>query len=93
MKEKGKIFEEDSRYHQCNREMWVTVLFFVINILIMGGLSVLIGYNVPGEEVKLIAGFPDWFFYGAIVGWVVLCFVVYFMVKFFYKDMSLNKEE
>ncbi|WP_408010085.1 YhdT family protein [Pseudalkalibacillus sp. A8] len=86
-------FKEDRRFRQCTKEMWMTILFFIFNLLVTGGISLWIGYNKPVSEVDIVMGFPDWFFYGGIVGWFLLMIGAYFMVKLFFKDMSLEAEE
>jgi hypothetical protein len=60
-------FEEDPRYRQCNREALISVAVFLVSFVIIGGVSLLLGYGKPGDEIRLVAGFPAWFFYGAMV--------------------------
>lgn len=82
-------FKEDSRFKQCNKEMIYTIIFFLINVLLVGGIS-LLAYNKPANELIFIAGFPAWFFYGCLIGSVILCILTGVMVKFLFKDMSLD---
>ncbi|MDD9311832.1 YhdT family protein [Cytobacillus firmus] len=86
-------FIEDSRYSQCTREMWATVVLFVINILLVGGVSLWLGLNKTADSMTYILGFPAWFFWGGIMGTAIFCILPYFMIKFFYKDMSIEAED
>lgn len=83
-------FEEDDRYPQCTKEMWLTVAFFVLNVLIAGGLAVLLGYGKPPEEVRLVAGLPVWYWYSGVIASVVLIILAFLMVKLFFREMPLG---
>lgn len=85
--------EEDDRYRQCSKEMWLTVAFFVVNVLVTGGLALALGYGKPGEEVRLVAGLPVWFWYSGVVGSIVLIILAVLMVKIFFKEMPLGAED
>ncbi|WP_085507170.1 YhdT family protein [Thalassobacillus devorans] len=93
MQRENEEFVEDPRFRQCTKEMWATLGLFVINILIVGGVAIGIGLNKSAESMNYILGFPAWFFWGGIIGSSVFCVLPYFMVKFFYKDMSIEAEE
>jgi len=86
----NKSFNDDPRYKQCNKEALVTVGIFIANIILIGVIPMLIGYNVPGDQVNIILGFPDWFFYGCIVGLIALSLLIILVVKIFFKDMDLD---
>lgn len=88
-----ETFTEDSRFAQCNKEMYLTFGLFGVHILLVGGLSFLIGLNKPAESMSYIFGLPAWFFWGGIVGTIVFCILPYFMVKIFFKDMSIEAED
>ena len=83
-------FEEDPRYRQCNREALISVAVFLVSFVIIGGVSLLLGYGKPGDEVRLVAGFPAWFFYGAVVGGIVIALLPIPVVLFFFKEMSIE---
>ena len=86
-------FVEDRRFAQCNKEMFATLWLFVINIVLVGGVAFLIGLNKSADSMSYILGFPAWFFWGGLVGTFVFCSLPYFMIKFFYKDMSIEAED
>lgn len=84
---------EDSRYVQCTKEMFMVLGFFVINLIVVIGLAMGVGLNKTSEEVNLIWGFPDWFFWSGIIGSIIMIVLTFLMVKIFFKDMSLESEE
>ncbi|MET3699799.1 uncharacterized membrane protein YhdT [Bacillus oleivorans] len=86
-------FIEDKRFAQCTKEMWATIGLFVINILLVGGVSLLIGFNKTADSMSYILGFPAWFFWGGIIGTLIFCILPYFMIKYFYKDISIEAED
>lgn len=86
-------FVEDKRFKQCTKEMWITLGLFVINIVIVGVVSLWIGLNKSADSMSYILGFPAWFFWGGLVGTGIFCILPYFMVKFFFKDMSIEAED
>ncbi len=90
---RGESFREDSRYRQCNREFAAVLGFFVVNLLLVCGVSMVLGYNVPAEEVQLIAGFPLWFFFGGVVGSLILIVLPVFLIRYFFEEMPLGTEE
>lgn len=83
-------FEEDSRYRQCNKEALLSVAVFVLSFIIIGGVAMLLGYGKPANEIQLILGFPAWFFYGVIVGGIIISIVPIFVVKYSFKEMSIQ---
>jgi len=87
---KKEIVKEDKRFKQCNKEVVYTIVFFIFNILLVFGLTFPFGYNVEASEIKLVAGFPKWYFYGVVISTGLLCISTYLMVKFLFKDMSLD---
>ncbi|SFD88367.1 Uncharacterized membrane protein YhdT [Lentibacillus persicus] len=90
VKEKMK---DDARFKQCNKEFMYTFTFFVFNILLVFGLTFPLGYNVDASEIKLVLGFPQWYFYGVIVSFILLSISTFLMVRFLFKEMSLEGYE
>lgn len=85
-------FKEDPRFKQCNRELWYTLALFVINVVIVGGTALAMGYNKPADEVTMVWGFPAWFFWGGLIGSLVFCILPVLMVKYLFKEMSIEAE-
>ncbi|MFD1779229.1 DUF997 family protein [Fredinandcohnia salidurans] len=93
MDSKESIIVEDRRFKQCTKEMWLVLGLFVINLIVVGIPAIALGLNKPSADVTFILGFPAWFFWGGIVGSLIICILPLFMVKFFFKDMSIEAEE
>src|SRR5699024_11247471 len=74
---KKEIVKEDKRFKQCNKEVVYTIVFFIFNILLVFGLTFPFGYNVEASEIKLVAGFPKWYFYGVVISTGLLCISTY----------------
>lgn len=93
MDSKESIIVEDRRFKQCTKEMWLVLGLFVINLIVVGIPAIALGLNKPSSDITFILGFPAWFFWGGIVGSLIICILPLFMVKFFFKDMSIEAEE
>ena len=83
-------FEEDPRYRQCNREALISVAVFLVSFVIIGGVSLLLGYGKPADEISLIVGFPTWYFYGVVVGGILIALLPIPVVLLFFKEMSIE---
>lgn len=92
-REDAVLNEEDERYRQCSNEVWLTVAFFIVNVLVVGGLAVSVGYGRPAEEVRLVAGLPVWYWYSGVVGSIALIVLAFLMIKLFFKEMPLDAVE
>lgn len=86
-------FEEDPRFKQCNKEFFMVLGLFVVNIIVVAVPAVILGYNKPAAEISFIFGLPAWFFWGGIVGSLIFIVVSILMVRLFFKDMSLEAED
>jgi uncharacterized membrane protein YhdT len=47
------------------------------------------GFN---GNLGTVLGFPGWFFYSVILGWVLCSIVTYFVVKNFFKEEEYENE-
>ena len=86
-------FEEDPRFKQCNREFYIVLVLFVVNILLVSVPAMALGQNKSADEISFVLGLPAWFFWGGIVGSLVFIVLSILMVRFFFKDMSLEAED
>lgn len=93
MKQTEDHLVEDSRFAQCNVEMRAVLGLFALNIILMGVVPMVIGLNKSASSMSFIFGFPDWFFWGCIVGALGFSILPYFVVKYFFKDMSIEAED
>lgn len=90
---KNENFNEDKRFAQCTKEMWATLGLFVVNVILVGGISLAMGSHKSAASMTYIFGFPAWFFWGGIVGTGIFCILPYVMIKLFFKDMSIEAED
>lgn len=86
-------FEVDPRYRQANKEALVAFLYWVLYFIVISVVALTIGLHKPAGDVTFIFGFPTWFFWSAGVATAVLCIVPYFVVRFFYRDYSLDADD
>ena len=82
---------EDPRYAQANKEALIAIGLFVLNIIWWFAFAYGLGSGSP-KEYTYIMGFPAWFFWSVIGGYVVFSILTWVMVRFFYKDMPLDGE-
>ncbi len=84
-------FREDPRYRQANREALFGLLLFILNFVWWFACAYGPGSR-PVHEYTYILGFPAWFFYSAILGYVVFTALAWLMVRYLFKDMPLDGE-
>ncbi|MDO4988735.1 MAG: YhdT family protein [Synergistes sp.] len=51
------------------------------------------GFGDDASQYEYICGFPEWFFYSCIVGYVGISFILWAAVHFFFSDIPLNGED
>ncbi|MGG2014760.1 YhdT family protein [Bacillus sp. S10(2024)] len=83
---------EDPRFRISHREALIGLGLAVINFLIWYGFAYGLGSGNP-KEYTYILGFPAWFFYSCIVGFVVMVLLIVFVVRFVFQDVSFDEEE
>ena len=86
-----KTLQQDWRYAQANKEallsLGIYALYFVWWYVCAYGL----GAGNP-DDYTYIFGLPAWFFLSCIAGYPLLSFILWVIVKFFFKDMPLDDE-
>ncbi|WP_080875468.1 YhdT family protein [Oceanobacillus timonensis] len=82
----------DQRYKTANREAWIGMGLVIFNFIWWYGFAYGLGSKSP-EDYHYIFGFPAWFFFSCILGFIIMMILTVFVVKFFFKDMSLETEE
>ena len=81
----------DPRFKIAHREALIGVVLAIVHFIWWFGFAHGLG-SKPVEEYSYILGFPDWFFYSCIVGFILVAITVIFLVKFVLKDVSLEEE-
>ncbi|GGH67974.1 sodium:pantothenate symporter [Compostibacillus humi] len=84
--------QTDPRFRIAHREALIGCGLAVINILWWYGFAYGLG-SKPPEQYTYILGFPAWFFYSCIGGFVLMVVLVVFVVKFMLKEVPLDDEE
>ena len=90
MENEKKVFIEDPRYKQCNKEALMGLGLGIMNLI----WWFVFGYGLgskPPEEYTYILGLPTWFFMSCVVGGILFTVLAIIMVNKFFKDMSLEK--
>ena len=81
----------DPRFKIAHREALIGVALASVHFIWWFGFAYGLG-SKPVEEYSYILGFPDWFFYSCIVGFILVAITVIVLVKFVLKDVSLEEE-
>ena len=81
----------DPRFKIAHREALIGVGLAILHFAWWYGFAYGLG-SKPVEEYTYILGFPDWFFYSCIVGFLLICVTVIILAKFILKDVSFEEE-
>lgn len=82
----------DPRFKIAHQEALIGVGLAITHFIWWFGFAYGLGSR-PVEEYSYILGFPDWFFYSCIVGFILICVTVIVLAKFVLKDVSFEEEE
>lgn len=83
-------FEMDERYAVCTRELWLSLAFFVVNVLVVFALAYGLGYQKSVEQLSYVFGFPTWFFWGGIVATIISSVGAILLVRFGFKEIPIT---
>ena len=87
---KGEPSSINKRFKIAHREAWIGLFLAIFNFLWWYGFAYGLGSSSP-EEYSFILGFPAWFFWSCIAGFIVMVILVILVVKFVLKDMPLDE--
>lgn len=79
----------NKRYRQADREALITLGVYVFFFLWWTFFAFGLGGGDP-EEYSYVMGMPAWFFYSCVAGYPVVTFVLWIVLKLFFKDMPLD---
>ena len=51
------------------------------------------GFGSDPSKYKYVFGFPEWFFYSCIVGYVGISIILWVVIRLFFKEVPLDGEE
>lgn len=81
-KEKNRILRKEALI-----TIGLYIFFFIWWYVFAYGL----GSKAPSEYVYVL-GFPSWFFYSCILGYVVICLSLWFVVKKFFVEVDFDED-
>lgn len=84
--------KQDPRFKIANREALIGCALAVFNFVWWYGFAYGMG-SKPPEEYTYVFGFPAWIFYSLIVGTLLMFVLVFIVVQFMLKDISLEDED
>ncbi|MFX3623413.1 MAG: YhdT family protein [Ectobacillus sp.] len=73
-----------------HREARIGIALAVVNFVWWYAFAYGLGSKSP-DQYTYILGFPAWFFYSCLVGFVVMVALVIFVVRVFFQDISLEE--
>ncbi len=50
------------------------------------------GFGEDPSQYRYVFGFPEWFFYSCIAGYIGISVVLWIVVRLFFKDLPLDEE-
>ena len=80
--------KQSDKFRQANREALATC----VATLAVIAFWCLAGFGLADSEV-MICSTPLWVWGGCVGTWIFACIVVFFLIKFVFKDFSLKDEE
>lgn len=83
---------KNNRYRIANREALMGIGLVIVNFAIWYGFAYGLGSGDP-EKYTYVLSFPAWFFYSCIAGTVFMIILIYFVIKFFFKEVDFEEEE
>lgn len=83
---------QDERYKIANREALIGLALAAFNFIWWYAFAYGLGSKDP-SEYTFILGFPAWFFYSSIVGFVVMVVLVTLVVKLWFVEVPLDDQE
>ncbi|MFC4354158.1 YhdT family protein [Chryseomicrobium palamuruense] len=82
----------DPQFKIAHREAIIGVILAVLHFAWWFGFAYGLG-SQPVERYRYIWGFPEWFFYSCIVGFLLIAVTVTLLAKFVLKEVPLDDEE
>lgn len=82
----------DRRFIQANKEAVIAVVLSLAYFIWWYATAYGFG-DVPVSEYTYVLGFPAWFFYSCIAGFLIFAALAALMVRFLFKEVSLAQSE
>ncbi|MFD1606774.1 YhdT family protein [Oceanobacillus luteolus] len=75
-----------------NREALIGIGLALFNFIWWFGFAYGLGSKDPSEYTYIL-GFPAWFFYSCVLGFIVMVVILIIVIKKFFVDVPLDEEE
>jgi uncharacterized membrane protein YhdT len=83
---------KDWRYRISNKEAIMGSVLALLNFIWWYAFAYGLGSR-PIKEYTYLFGFPAWFFYSCIIGFILFTALVWLMVKFFFTEVPFEIEK
>lgn len=83
---------KDKRFKIAHREAIIGVVLVIINFLWWFGFAYGMGSGNP-KDYRYVLGMPEWFFYSCIIGFIIMAILIFFVVKFMFKEVSFDEQD
>ncbi|WP_208985141.1 YhdT family protein [Maledivibacter halophilus] len=73
------------------REALITIGLYIFFFMWWYVFAYGLGSKEP-SQYSYVFGFPGWFFYSCILGYVVICLLLWFVVKKFFVEVDFDED-
>lgn len=84
--------KKEGRFAIADREAFYSIILAALNFVWWYLMAYRLG-DGSVEDYTYVMGFPSWFFYSCIVGFVLFAFFATAMVHFLFREVPLDSEE
>ncbi|SHK14044.1 YhdT family protein [Paramaledivibacter caminithermalis] len=74
-----------------NKEACITIGLYAFFFIWWYAFAYGLGYQEP-SKYSYVLGFPSWFFYSCILGYIVICVLLFVVVKKFFVEVDFDEE-
>lgn len=79
----------NKQYKQSNYEAWLTLSLYIFYSIWWWFFAYVI-CNGNVLTYSYILGFPSWFFFSCLIGFPLLCCILWLIIHFFFKEVPLD---
>lgn len=87
-----KMMTEREKNKQINKEALMSLGLYIFFFIWWYGFAYGLGLKDP-KDYNYIMGMPSWFFFSCILGYIVISFATWFIVKKFFVEIPLDEEK
>ncbi len=79
----------DSEYRQTNKEAAITLGLYAFFFIWWTAFAFILGSGSP-DDYSYVFGMPAWFFWSCVAGYPVITVLLWFVVKKYFKNISID---